>query len=154
MALFLSTYTNKVDKKGRVSVPALFRTVLASQHFNGIVAYTSFVNPCIEACGMDRIEHLSASIDSLDPYSEERDAFATTILGGSIQLPFDGEGRVLLPELLLEDAGIKEQAVFVGKGATFEIWSPEGFETYAAKARDIAKEQRAALRLKQQGGIV
>lgn len=153
MALFLSTYTNKVDKKGRVSVPASFRAVLSSQHFSGIVAYASFVNPCIEACGMDRIERLSESIDTLDPYSEERDAFATTILGGSVQLAFDGEGRVLLPELLIEDAGIKDQAVFVGKGATFEIWSPSAFETYASKARELAKEQRAALRLKQQGGV-
>jgi MraZ protein len=143
-----------VDKKGRVSVPAPFRTVLAHQHFNGIVAYASFVNPCIEACGMDRIEQLSASIDTLDPYSEERDAFATTILGGSTQLAFDGEGRVLLPEGLIQDAGIKSQVVFVGKGATFEIWNPERFEEYANKAREIAKEQRAALRLKQNGGAV
>lgn len=147
MALFLSTYANKIDKKGRVSVPAPFRTVLANQHFNGIVAYSSFVNECIEACGMDRIEQLSASIDTLDPYSEERDAFAMAILGGSIQLAFDGEGRVLLPENLLEMAGINEKAVFVGKGATFEIWSPEKFDAYAEKARQVAKEQRAALRL-------
>lgn len=152
MALFLSTYSNKVDKKGRVSVPAPFRTVLVHQHFNGIVAYASFVNPCVEACGMDRIEQLSASIDTLDPYSEERDAFATTILGGSTQLAFDGEGRVLLPEELMAEAGIKTQVVFVGKGATFEIWNPDRFDEYASKAREIAKEQRAALRLKQNGG--
>lgn len=152
MALFLSTYTNKVDKKGRVSVPAPFRTVLATQHFNGIVAYASFINPCIEACGMDRIEQLSTSIDSLDPYSEERDAFATTILGGSIQLGFDGEGRVLLPESLMVDAAIRDHAVFVGKGMTFEIWNPDSFADYANNARNLAKEQRAALRLKQQGG--
>lgn len=153
MALFLSTYHNKVDKKGRVSVPAPFRTVLANQHFNGIVAYASFVNPCIEACGMDRIEQLSSGIDSLDPYSEERDAFATTILGGSVQLGFDGEGRVLLPESLMEGAGIKDQAVFVGKGTTFEIWNPQSFAAYADKARELAKEQRAVLRLKQGGAV-
>lgn len=152
MALFLSTYVNKVDKKGRVSVPANFRAALSSQNYQGIVVYPSFINSCVEACGMDRIERLSESIDELDPYSDERDAFATSILGGSMQLPFDGEGRVMLPESMLKEAGITEQAVFVGKGATFEIWEPKAFEEYAAKARDLAKKERASLRLNKKGG--
>jgi MraZ protein len=147
MALFLSTFVNKVDKKGRVSVPANFRAALSEQKYQGVVAYSSFVNNCIEACGMDRIERLSESIDSLDPYSDSRDAFAATILGGSLQLPFDSEGRIMLPEHILAEAGIDEKAVFVGKGATFEIWQPEAFEVYAEKARDLAKKERANLRL-------
>lgn len=146
MALFLSTFVNKLDKKGRVSVPAQFRAALAGQEFNGIIAYPSFINPCVEACGFDRIAKLSASIESLEPFSEERDAFATTILGGSVQIGFDGEGRVMLPELLLEDAKIKEQALFVGKGETFEIWDPKAFEEYAVRARAIAREKRLHLR--------
>lgn len=148
MALFLSTYTNKVDKKGRVSVPANFRAALSGQDYNGIIVYSSFVNDSVEACGMDRIEKLSDSIDDLDPYSDERDAFAATILGGSSQLPFDSEGRVMLPEKILQESGITDKAVFVGKGKTFEIWQPEAYEVYAEKARDLAKRQRANLRLK------
>lgn len=146
MALFLSTFTNKLDKKGRVSVPAQFRAALSNQEFSGIIAYPSFINPCIEACGFDRIAKLSANIESLEPFSEERDAFATAILGGSVQLAFDGEGRVMLPEALLEDAHIKEQALFVGKGETFEIWEPKAFAEYAARARTIAREKRLRLR--------
>jgi len=151
MALFLSTYSNKVDKKGRVSVPANFRLALQKEDFQGIVVYSSFVNECIEACGMERMARLSESIDRLDPYSEERDAFAATILGGSFQLPFDGEGRIILPESLMNDTGIVEQAVFVGKGATFEIWSPARFEKYATKAKELAKQERAKLRLAPSG---
>jgi MraZ protein len=147
MALFLSTYVNKVDKKGRVSVPANFRAALADQKYQGIIAYQSFINECIEACGMDRIERLSESIDNLDPYSDERDAFAATILGGSLQLPFDSEGRIMIPERILTEANITESAVFVGKGTTFEIWQPEAFEIYAGKARELAKQERANLRL-------
>lgn len=146
MALFLSTFTNKIDKKGRVSIPAPFRNALIGQEFHGIVAYSSFVNPCIEACGYDRIAKMSASIETLDPYSEERDAFATTILGGSSQINFDGEGRVLLPEALIEDASIVDHALFVGKGETFEIWEPKAFESYAEAARKLAREQRLKLR--------
>lgn len=149
MALFLSTYLNKLDKKGRISVPSQYRAALSKEKFSGIVTYPSFVNPCIEACGMERMERLSESIDGLDPYSETRDAFATAILGGSVQLSFDGEGRVMLPEELLKIANIKDSAVFVGKGQTFEIWQPESFESYSEKARIIAKQERAALQLKQ-----
>lgn len=145
--LFLSSYANKIDKKGRISVPASFRTVLASENFHGIVCYHSFVNPCIEASGMARIERISAGIDALDPFSEERDAFATSILGAAIQLAFDGEGRVVLPENILCDAGLKDQAVFVGKGQTFEIWSPEKYKSHAQAARKLAMDKRAILRL-------
>src|SRR5579871_2750413 len=115
--LFLSTFQNKIDKKGRISVPAPFRTILArDEEFSGIVAYGSFINRCVEACGIDRIRKLSGRIELLDPFSEERDAFATTILGGSQQLAFDGEGRVMLPEPLLELADLSDMAMFVGKG--------------------------------------
>ncbi|MEI7668522.1 MAG: cell division/cell wall cluster transcriptional repressor MraZ, partial [Pseudomonadota bacterium] len=148
--LFLSTFLNKIDKKGRISVPATFRSALAktgaSDDFSGIIVYSSFINNCIEACGIERVQKLSSRIESLDPFSEERDVFATTILGGSVQLPFDSEGRVMLPEHLIEAAGIKEAASFVGKGETFEIWEPKAFTEYAARARMIAREKRLSLR--------
>jgi MraZ protein len=147
MTLFLSTYENKVDKKGRVSVPAQYRNILASQPYQGVIAYASFNHPCIEACGMDRMERLSESIDALDPYSDERDAFATAILGGSCQLMFDGDGRVVLPEALVSVSGIVDKAVFVGKGKTFEIWNPDTFKIYAEKAKELAHQQRGKLRL-------
>jgi MraZ protein len=95
---------------------------------------------------MDRIETLYARIEALDPFSEERDAFATAILGGSVQMPFDGEGRVSLPENLLAEANIDGQCVFVGKGATFEIWEPKAFTAHETQSRQMAKERRLALR--------
>jgi len=144
--LFLSTYHNRIDKKGRISVPAPFRAVLAGQEFSGIVANASFINPCIEGCGMDRIVKLHERMESLDPFSEERDAFATTLFGQSMQLAFDGDGRVTLPEALIESANLVEQAVFVGKGEIFEIWEPAAFAEYAKRARDMARDKRYQLR--------
>lgn len=146
MALFLSTYHNKVDKKGRVSVPAPFRAALSGQHFPGVVVYSSFVNPCIEACSLERMEKMAKRIEELDPFSDERDALSAVILGGAVQLGFDTEGRVMLPESLLAKAGIEEGAVFIGKGDTFEIWEPRAFDGYAAKAREIAHQKRLQLR--------
>lgn len=144
--LFLSTYQNRIDKKGRVSVPAPFRAALAGQDFAGIVAYGSLLHACIEACGMNRFVKLNERIEMLDPFSEERDAFATTIFGESVQLSFDGEGRIMLPESLIQTAGINEQAVFVGKGETFEIWEPAAFSAHAQRARELAKDKRYQLR--------
>lgn len=152
MALFLSTYVNKIDKKGRISVPAQFRAVLTNQNFSGIVAYPSFVHDCIEACGMDRLEKLSDSIDAMDPYSDERDAFAASILGDAMQLSFDADGRITLPEKLIDMAGLSEKTVFVGKGQTFEMWEPERFDAYQVKARELAKTHRGSLRLRKQEG--
>lgn len=146
MALFLSTFEKQIDKKGRVSVPPSFRAVLSQQNFNGMIAYQSFVRPCIEACGMERLEKLYARIESLDPFSEEHDAFSTAILGGSVQLPFDNEGRAVLPEALLKAAGITDTGIFVGKGATFEIWSPSAFAKHQEAARAMALKNRLALK--------
>lgn len=148
MALFLSTFTNKIDAKGRVSVPAQYRNALNNQDFSGVVVYQSFVNESIEGCDIDRIKKLSESIDELDPFSEERDAFATTILGGAIQLSIDKDGRVILPEHLIEKSQIKKQALFVGKGPTFEIWNPDKFDIYLENAKKKAKEKRNLLTLK------
>jgi len=115
VALFLSTFVNKVDRKGRVSVPATFRAALAGQTFNGIVAFRSFKLPTIEGSGIDRIEEMSARLDGLEQFSEEYDNLAS-IFADAQQLPFDGEGRIVLPENLVEHAGLGEAAAFVGLG--------------------------------------
>jgi MraZ protein len=128
-------------------VPAQFRASLANQDFAGIIIYESFINDCIEGSGIDRIKHLSESIDNLDPFSESRDSFAASILGGSIQLSFDGDGRVVLPEKLVKKIGLSDKVVFIGKGATFEIWEPTKFAKYLEKAKISARENRSGLKL-------
>ena len=91
--MFLSTYENKLDKKGRVSVPASFRSYLSNLGYNGVICYPSFNNQTIEAWPQDRIEKISNSIESLNPFEEKRDFFATSILSESINLQFDSEGQ-------------------------------------------------------------
>ena len=94
--MFLSTYENRLDKKGRVSVPASFRSYLSNLGYNGVVCYPSFNNQSIEAWPQDRIEKISNALDSLNPFEEKRDFFATSILSESINLQFDSEGRISL----------------------------------------------------------
>ena len=117
--MFLSSYENKIDKKGRVSVPATFRSQLNSMGYNGFISYPSFNYSALEACSQERIEKLSNSIDSLNPFDEKRDFFATSILSESVNLQFDTEGRVSISEKLLNHAKIKNNVLFVGLGKTF-----------------------------------
>ena len=144
MALFLSTFVNKVDRKGRVSVPATFRTALTGQSFNGIIAFRSFKLPALEASGIDRMEEMSTRIDGLDDFSEDRDALSS-IFADAQQLAFDGEGRIVLPEMLCQHAGITEAATFVGLGRTFQIWAPERFEKHQVEMRERARRQGTTL---------
>ena len=144
MALFLSTFVNKVDRKGRVSVPASFRAALAGQSFLGIVAFRSFKLPCVEGSGIDRMEEMSSRIDQVGQFSEPHDNLSV-VFSDAQQLPFDGEGRVMLPQGLAEHAGIAEYAAFVGQGHTFQIWEPEGFKIHQAELRERARRQAATL---------
>ncbi len=144
--MFLSKYLNSIDKKGRVSVPASYRSALATQNFIGIIAYPSIKHNCIEACSIERLEQLSQIIQNLDPYSEERDAFETIILGESSQLGMDGEGRIILPKHLMEYANLSDQVTFIGKGLVFEIWNPIEAEAHLAKAKLIAQNNRNLLK--------
>ena len=144
--MFLSTYENKIDKKGRVSVPASFRSHLSNLGYNGVICYPSFNNQSIEACSQDRIEKLSNSIDSLNPFEEKRDFFATSILSESMNLQFDSEGRISLSTKLLKHAKIKSSMLFVGQGQTFQIWEPTAFEKFKVNARKKANLNRASLK--------
>ena len=144
--MFLSTYENKLDKKGRVSVPASYRSYLSNLGYNGVICYPSFNNQSIEVWPQDRIEKISNTIDNLNPFEEKRDFFATSILSESINLQFDSEGRISLTTKLLKHAKIKNSMLFVGQGQTFQIWEPIAFEKFKVNARKKANLNRASLK--------
>ena len=148
--MFLSSFENKIDKKGRVSVPATFRSHLNSMGYNGFISYPSFNHNALEACSQDRIEKLSSAIDSLNPFEEKRDYFATSVLSESENLQFDTEGRVSISEKLLQHAKITNNVLFVGLGKTFQIWEPTSFEKFRANARKKSNINRASLKWENQ----
>ena len=144
--MFLSSYKNKLDKKGRVSVPSNFRAYLNSMGYNGFITYPSFNHAALDACAQDRIEKLSESIDSLGPFEDKRDYFATSVLSESVNLNFDSEGRVSIPDRLLKHAKIKSTVIFVGLGKIFQIWEPNSFEKFKSIARKKSFLNRSALK--------
>jgi MraZ protein len=143
MTLFLSTYVNKVDRKGRVSVPAPFRNALPGQPF--VFVFRSLQHPALEACSTSHIEQLGQSLDDPDLPAEERDLIETTIFGGSVQLPFDAEGRILLPPEFLAFAGIGEEAAFFGLRRTFQIWEPAALASHTTGSRETARSRSISL---------
>jgi len=144
MGLFLSRFTNKIDKKGRVSVPAPFRLALSDQSFSGIVAYPHPKLAALEGCGYDRMAKMGESLDQMAQFADDRDDLSS-IFAVATPLAFDSEGRVMLTEELLAAAGITEQVVFSGAGKTFHMWEPTAFETFLAEARDRIRNQRTTL---------
>ena len=154
--MFLSSYENKIDKKGRVSVPATFRSYLNSMGYNGFISYPSFNYSALEACSQERIEKLSNTIDSLNPFEEKRDYFATSVLSESENFQFDTEGRVSISEKLLNHAKIRNNILFVGLGKTFQIWEPKNFAKFKVFARKKAFQNRSNLKWdnKQKGDLL
>ena len=127
-------------------MPATFRSHLSSMGYSSFISYPSFNHTALEACSQDRIEKLSYSIDSLNPFEEKRDYFATSILSESVNLQFDSEGRISLSTKLLKHAKIKNNMLFVGQGQTFQIWEPTAFEKFKVNARKKANLNRASLK--------
>ena len=148
--MFLSTYENKLDKKGRVSVPASYRSYLSSLGYNGVICYPSFNNQSLEACAQDRIEKISNTIDALNPFEEKRDIFATSVLAESVNLQFDTEGRISIPHKLLKHTKIKSPILFVGQGKTFQIWEPNAYEKFRIQAKRKANLNRSSLKWEKQ----
>ena len=131
-------------------MPASFRSYLSNMGYNGAICYPSFNNPSIEGCSQNRIEKLSESIDSLSPFEEKRDIFATSVLAESTNVQFDSEGRISLSKKLLSHARIKNKMLFVGQGKTFQIWEPKLFEKFKTQARKKANLNRTSLKWKTQ----
>lgn len=136
--LFLSTYNNKIDAKGRVSMPANFRDIITKENDTNIVIYKSLTKNCLEGCTNTIIEKMQEMIGKLDAFSQEREAFETAIFAESISLEIDKDGRINIPKQYIQFANIEGNALFVGKGKTFEIWNPTKYELHSKQCRDFA----------------
>jgi MraZ protein len=144
MDRFVSHYTLRLDAKGRVSIPAPFRAVLARDGFEGLYCYRTLDQPALDAGGNALLAEIEALIGLFPPYSEEREQFAAALYSTSEVLKLDGEGRVSLTDALKSHAGIADAVAFVGLGHKFQIWEPERFGAElaeaTAKARALKKQ--------------
>jgi len=136
---FLSTFTNRIDKKGRVSVPAEFRAVLAARQSSKLLLFPAVYFEALEGAADDYLVDLDKRIDSLPPFSEERDALIQSIKPNIVACSFDSEGRVGISAELKERAFLDDVATFVGLGSSFQIWQPE---RWAIRQRELRSPKR------------
>lgn len=148
MPLLVGQHTNKIDRKGRVSVPKPFRDYYqAKGGFPGIYVYRSPMLEALEGCDEQYMERLAAALEALPLFSPEQDDFASVILGSAHALQFDPEGRISLPSDLLDHARLTAEATFVGRGKSFQIWNPQACRTSHEGAIERLRTQGATLQL-------
>ena len=145
MDLFVSNYTLRLDAKGRVSIPAPYRAVLARDGFEGVYCYPTLDRPALDAGGNALLKEIDSLIGRFPPYSDEREDFSAALYGTSETLKIDGEGRVVLTEPLKSHARIAEAVAFVGLGHKFQIWEPERFRAQLAEATEKVRALRKQL---------
>ena len=151
--LFLDTVYNKVDSKGRVSLPADYRSIVKELN-SEIVCYRSLSAPCIEGCVEDLLEKLASEIEtSTDFFSQTQDDLTNLIFGDAKRFTFDSTGRIVLSEKLLQHAQITDTAVFVGKGRKFQIWNPQNWEKEEARVRAEVLKRRPVLNAAKSGDV-
>jgi len=142
---FVSTYTNKIDAKGRVSIPAQFRAVLAVDGFEGIYCCPTLDRQAVDAGGNRFREAIRASLTNFEPFSEDHEFLSTTLIGESEVLKVDSEGRVVLTDTIREHAGLGERVTLVGQGYKFQVWEPDRFVQYREEAKNRLRDLRRRL---------
>jgi len=143
MDRFVSTFTNKLDAKGRVSVPASFRATLERDGYaGGIYCYPSLDAPALDAGGQSLAHKIDGLLDGLPDYSDERDELSVALYGDVHILAIDQDGRIVLPEALRAHAGVTSHITFVGLGTKFQMWEPARFAERRARAREKVHDHR------------
>ncbi len=146
MDRFVSTFTNRIDAKGRVSIPAPFRAVLDRDGYaGGIYCYPSLDAPALDAGGERLAQKIDGLLAGLPDYSDERDELSVALYGDVQVLAIDGDGRIVLPQSLRAHAGLQTEVAFVGLGDKFQMWAPERFEERRRLARDKVRDHKALL---------
>ena len=135
--LFMDTIINKVDAKGRVSLPSDYRSIV-KELSSEIVCYRSLSAPCIEGCLEETLDKLATDIEN------------ATDFGDAKRYSFDSTGRIMLSEKLLKHAEITDTAVFVGKGRKFQIWNPQNWQKEEARIRAEVLKNRPSLNIKRE----
>jgi MraZ protein len=136
MNRFLSNATNRIDAKGRVSVPSVFRSVLAERNIQELYCFQDFVFPAISIGGLDLLDRFERQIAAEDPFSPEANQMSLLIHGGGVFMKLDAEGRLMVTDFIRDFTGITNEVTFVGRADHFQLWRPEEFQARQLEARE------------------
>jgi MraZ protein len=136
MNRFLSNATNRIDAKGRVSVPSVFRSVLAERKVQELYCFQDFVFPAISIGGPDLLDRFERQIAAKDPFSPTANQMSLLIHGGGVFMKLDAEGRLMVTDFIRDFTGITSEVTFVGRADHFQLWEPGAFQALQATARE------------------
>ncbi|MDO9414572.1 division/cell wall cluster transcriptional repressor MraZ [Pararhizobium sp.] len=136
MNRFLSNATNRIDAKGRVSVPSVFRSVLATLDIRDLYCFQDFVFPAISVGGPELLDRFEKQIAGEDPFSPAANQMSLLIHGGGVFMKLDQEGRLMVTDFIRDFTGITTDVTFVGRADHFQLWAPQAFEAMQASARE------------------
>jgi transcriptional regulator MraZ len=144
MDRFLSSAVNRIDAKGRVSVPAHFRAVLQKRGYADLYALRALDVAALDVGGMDLLDRYEQRIALEDPFLQTADDMSFFCHGDGAFLKLDQDGRITVNDFIREHTGITNDVAFVGRGHFFQIWEPRQFEAYRAAARSRLTKLRQA----------
>lgn len=136
MNRFLSNATNRIDAKGRVSVPAPFRAVLLQREIQELYCIQDFVFPAITVGGPDLLERYERQMIQEDPFSPVANEMSLLVHGGGVFMKLDAEGRLMVTDFIRDFTGITSEVAFVGRSDHFQLWQPQAFQEAQAAARE------------------
>jgi MraZ protein len=142
---FLSSAVNNVDKKGRVSIPAPFRSILEKRGDTQLYILQSIDMATIDAGGTDLLLAYEKRMADFDPLTSAYDDLSFYYHGDSAWLKIDGDGRIGLNDAIRQHTGITDQVAFVGRGTFFQMWQPEKFAAYRREARERIRLMKQSL---------
>ncbi len=143
--MFLGEYEHTLDDKGRMAIPARFRDELGA----GVIITRGF-DGCLLGFPKPFWEALANQVGTLSFGQGDSRGLQRLLFSGAAELPFDKQGRVLLPPNLREYAGLTEASVVTGLNRYFEIWSPERWQQVLASmdtSAAVFAQQLAAINI-------
>lgn len=146
MDRFLSSAVNRIDAKGRVSVPAHFRSVVQKRGYTELYALRCLDVAAMDVGGLDLLDRYEQRIAQADPFLQTSDDMSFFCHGDGTFLKLDQDGRITVTDFMREHTGISGEVAFVGRGSFFQMWEPGRLATYGAEARARLLQLRQGVR--------
>jgi MraZ protein len=131
----MGEYQHSVDPKGRLIVPSKFREALGESF-----VITRGLDNCLFGYPMDEWRKLEEKLKSLPTTKKDARAFARFFFSGATEVEIDKQGRINLPQGLIQHASLVKECVVVGVSSKIEIWAKEAWDTYFDEAKDSFNE--------------
>lgn len=151
MDRFLSSAVNRIDAKGRVSVPAHFRAIVQKRGYAELYALRALDTPSLDVGGPDLLDALEKRIGQEDPFLQTADDMSLLFYGDGAFLKLDQDGRITVNDFIRDQTGISSEVAFVGRGHFFQIWEPARFARHAEEARARLRALRRSASMRQAG---